>query len=255
VALLVLAGPGGTPGVTATALALTLAWRSAAVMAECDPAGGSVLAGLWRGHTAPGSGLLPRLALAAQEDPGGAASTLLTDALPLEQEPTRHRVLPSAASPSAARALAPAWPALAAAFSLAPHDVIADTGRFDGVGPLRPLLASASLVLLVCRPTLRQAAAAKPRLEELASVRPADGLLIIGDGSYGPAVMASELGVPLTGTLPSDPATASVLADGTPAGRRFSRSALMQAAAGLARDLAADLAGGPGPIMTAEMRR
>lgn len=53
-----LAGKGAT-GVTTTALACTLSWSSRTVLAECDPAGGSVQAGYLRCELPPGRGLLP----------------------------------------------------------------------------------------------------------------------------------------------------------------------------------------------------
>src|SRR5438046_2574627 len=154
-AVLVLASPGGAPGVTTTALALTLAWPRAVVMAECDPAGGSVLAGLWQGRVPAGAaGALLRFAVAAQHDPAAAAAALA------------------------------------------------------------PLLARAECLLMVCRPTAPQAAAAKPRLAALAHIRAADGLVLVGSGAYGGSaakVFARDLGVPVAGAIPDDGAAASIL--------------------------------------------
>src|SRR5205823_13111492 len=132
-AVLVLASPGGAPGVTTTALALTLAWPRAVVVAECDPAGGSVLAGLWQGRVPAGAaGALLRFAVAAQHDPAAAAAALVAHALPLERSPTARHVLPTGAGPDPGRQLAGSWATLAEAFAAAPPDVIADIGRFGG---------------------------------------------------------------------------------------------------------------------------
>ena len=74
--LIVLVSPGGSPGVTTTGLALALAWPRKVVLAECDPAGGAVLAGLWRGQppACAGSAGLVRYALLARQDAGLAAA-------------------------------------------------------------------------------------------------------------------------------------------------------------------------------------
>ena len=49
-ALFALISAGGSPGVTTSALALTLGWPSRVILAECDPSVGDILAGLFDGH-------------------------------------------------------------------------------------------------------------------------------------------------------------------------------------------------------------
>ena len=56
VSLYALVSAGGSPGVTTSALALTLSWPSQVILAECDPSGGDVLAGLFAGHLAGDQG-------------------------------------------------------------------------------------------------------------------------------------------------------------------------------------------------------
>lgn len=262
-AVIVLAGPGGSPGVTTTALALGLCWPRDVVVAECDPAGGSVLAGLWRGQAAGGPGLL-RLALAAQRDPRAAAAAVREEALPLTARPGGPLVLPAPPGPAPGRQIAAAWPALAGAFADAGVDVLADAGRIDDGTPLAPLLAGAAQVLMVCRPTVRQAAAARPRLEALAAMRaaaPPAELILVGQGPYGtdgPRVMAGALEAGVRGRLPSDPAAASALSDGTEPRRGFAQSPLMRAAAvlaaGLARDTSPPAGGEAGAIAAGALR-
>jgi len=259
--LFVLVSPGGSPGVTTTALALALAWPREVVLAECDPAGGTVLSGLWRGRppaAGDGAGLL-RYALLAQQDPRAAAASLCEESVPLSARPCRQFVLPAPAAPLAGRQIAAAWPALAAAFAAAPADVIADAGRLDGHTALAPLLAAAGTVLMVCRPLIRQAAAAQPRLEMLAGIRggyPPAELVLVGEGPYGlnaPRVLSQALEVPVRGSLPGDPDAAGVLSDGAAPGR-FRRSPLMRAAAGLAVGLAREHATGPAAPVPAGAR-
>lgn len=247
-AVLALISPGGSPGVTTTALALALAWPRDVVVAECDPAGGSVLAGMWRGQASENGGGLLRFALAAQRDAQAAGQIIRTHAVPLEDGLATRFMLPAPPGPLPARQLAAAWPAIATAVSAATTDVIADLGRFDADPALAPLLTGAGRVLMVCRPLIRQAAAVKPRLEALAAIRPGDPaaeLILAGTGPYGQdatKVFAGALAIPVRSTLPWDPATAAVLSDGAAPRRGFARSRLMRTARTLANSLSRDLA-------------
>jgi hypothetical protein len=255
--VIALISPGGSPGVTTTALALVLSWPRDVVVTECDPAGGSVLAGMWRGQATRGGGGLLRLALAAQRDAQTAGDLIRTYAEPLENGLATRFVLPAPPGPLAAHQLAAAWPAIAAGFAAATADVIADLGRFDTGPALAPVLAGAARVLMLCRPLIRQAAAAKPRLEALAAIRPGDPaaeLLLAGTGPYGPdapKAFREALGIPVRASLPWDPAAAAVLSDGAVPPRGFNRTPLMRAATalaiGLARDTATQSPAGPRP--------
>ena len=149
-AVIALMSPGGSPGVTTAALALALTWPRDVVIAECDPAGGAVLAGMWRGQAAEGGAGLLRFALAAQRDSRAAGEMIRTGALPLEDGLATRFVLPAPPGPLTARQLTAAWPAVAAGFAAATADVIADLGRFDADPALAPVLAGAARVLVVC---------------------------------------------------------------------------------------------------------
>ena len=258
-AVTVLLSPGGSPGVTTTALALAMTWPRPVVLAECDPAGGSVLPGLWHGHASAESAGLLRHALAAQHDPRTAAAAILDGALPLEQaDPPSRFVLAAAPDPLAGRQIAATWPTLAPSLAAAEPDVIADAGRWDGDRAVAPLLAAAATLLVVLRPTIRQSAAAAPRLAALAQVRPADAVILIGAGGYGTEAaraVTKALGVPVAAVLPHDPATAAVLSDGQDPARGFSRSRLLRAAGELAGRLAHDPAAGRDAGLPAGARR
>jgi hypothetical protein len=250
-AVIALISPGGSPGVTTLALALALSWPRDVVVAECDPAGGSVLAGMWRGQAAEGGGGLVRFALAAQRDAQAAGEMIRSHAVPLEDGLATRFVLPAPPGPLAARQLAAIWPAIAAAVTAATADVLIDLGRFDADPALAPVLAGAGRVLMVCRPLIGQAAAAKPRLEALAAIRPGDPaaeLLLAGTGPYGPdgpKAFREALEVPVRASLPADPATAAVLSDGAAPRRGFGRSPLIRASAALAAGLTRDAATQP----------
>jgi len=102
--------------------------------------------------------------------------------------------------------------------------VIADCGRLDaGDGQPASVLAEAGLVAMVIRASLRQIAAAKPRIEMLAQLRGGlerVGLLLVGEKGHSPAEISRTLGVGMFARIPPDPRTAAVLSDGV--GRRSS---------------------------------
>ena len=232
-----LVSPGGAPGVTTAALALALSWPDPVIMAECDPSGGDVLAGLLTGHVPAGRGLMEH-AIEAGRSRTAAADGLRNQLLPLD-ETRRGHLLAGLTDPRQAAGLAAAWPAVAATFAAQSEDVIADCGRLDS-GPGQPLavLATARVVALVLRPTLRHVWAARPRIAMLSAVTEASRivLLISGPGTHPPREVSQALGVPVAAVLPDDPRSAALLSDGTGT----------PAAAGGRRAAALGSFGGPG---------
>jgi hypothetical protein len=249
--LYALVSAGGSPGVTTSALALALGWPSQVILAECDPSGGDILAGLFAGHLPASRGLLS-LAFDAGRGPDAAARALWPQLIELDD--ARQRLLLAGISdPRQGAGLASAWPALAATFSSLPADVIADCGRLDaGEGPLA-VLAAARVVVLVLRPTLRQVASARPRIEMLGQLL--DGLqrvrlLLAGQGGQAPGDIARALRVPIAGALPYDRKAASVLSDGAGSRRSLPARPLLRAAAVVCRALR-DGAAAPDPALAA----
>jgi hypothetical protein len=237
--LFALVSPGGSPGVTTAAVALALAWPAPVILAECDPAGGSVLAGTLAGHLPGGPGLMEH-AIEAGRNPQAAAGSLTARLVPLDASRTRM-VLPGLTDPRHAVGLVPAWPAVASTLAAQDCDVIADCGRLDGsdVQPLA-VLAAASMVAVVLRPTLRQVWAARPRIDMLAQLLGGTtrvAALVTGAGQHPAREIAGTLGVPVLAVLPADPRIASVLSDGLQGHRRMPASALMTAARGAGQAL------------------
>lgn len=219
-ALYALVSPGGSPGATTAMVALGLTWPRPVIVAECDPAGGDLLPGLFAGHLPAPSGLLG-VALGAARGVSSLATELPGHLAPLDESGSRT-FLAGTIDPRQALSLAPAWPAIATALAAQEADVIADCGRLDaGSGQPAPVMERAAVVVLVLRRTLRQVVAARPRVEMAAGVLGGTGrlgLLLVGDGGHAAAEIARALGVPVFATLPDDPKTAAVLSDGT--GRR-----------------------------------
>jgi hypothetical protein len=244
--LYALASPGGSPGVTTTALALALSWPSEVIVAECDPSGGDVLAGLFAGHLPAVTGL-PQLAAEAAGRPDAAVATLWSQLTELDTGRTRF-LLPGLSDPRQAAGIGPSWVTLAAALAAVRCDVIADCGRFDPGQPSASVLAAAAVVVLVVRPTLRQLSKARQRVEMLAELRQPAGplsLLLIGSGAVPPRDAERALGLPLAGALPDDARTASVLSDGHGRRGKLSHRPLLRAAAAVGRSLRAAAAAAP----------
>jgi hypothetical protein len=222
VSLYALVSPGAAAGVTTTALALALTWPRPVIVAECDPAGGAMLAGLFAGHLPAPRGLLGvafeagRGVAALSPAPGGHLAAL-------DGSGTRM-FLAGLSDPRQAPGLAPAWPAIARVLASQPCDVLADCGRLDaGDGQPASVVAAAEVAVMVLRPTLRQVSAARPRIEMLAEVCGGPerlGLVLVGDRGHGPGEITKALGVPVLARMPFDARTASVLSDGV--GRRAS---------------------------------
>jgi hypothetical protein len=220
------------------------------ILAECDPSGGDILAGLFAGHLPARKGLLA-LAMASGQSPDAAAAALWPQLIELDDE--RGRLLLAGMSdPRQGTALAPAWPVLAATLAAQPADVIADCGRLDarGGGP-EPVLAAARLVALVLRPTLRQVSKARARVEMLADLLGDTrrvGLILVGEGTHSAREVTNALGVAVVATLPYDAKAAAVLADGAGSRRGLASRSLIRAAgpAGRAlREASADWPGSP----------
>lgn len=222
----------GSPGVTTSTLALALGWRRRVVLAECDPAGGDVLAGYGQGQTRTGTeGLIDLMAAARR---GTAELELWTHLVTLDLE---HRafVLPGLAEARTARAID--WPRLVGLLTGSRADVLADCGRFRAEHVPRAVLYAADLVLLVCRATLRSVRSAQPAIAELTAELSARGtgadalgVLLIDPGApFGAVEVEKALGVPVVTTLPADARAAAVLSDGAPTTRGFATSPLLKA--------------------------
>jgi hypothetical protein len=229
-----LISPGGSPGVTTTALALALTWPRPVIVAECDPGGGDVLAGLFAGHLSAPRGLLG-VAFEAGRGQAAVFAELSGQLVPLDESRTR-RLLAGISDPRQAPGLSPVWPAIATGLAGQDADVLADCGRLD-VGANQPVsvLAESAMVLVVMRPVLRQVAAARPRVEMVAQLlgdRRRIGLILIGEKGLRSGEIAKALDVRVIATLPEDEKAASVLSDGI--GRRsgIGRRPLMRAADG-----------------------
>lgn len=245
--LIAMVSAKGSPGVSTAALACTLTWPAPVLLAECDPAGGSLLAGYMSRYDVPTDrGILP---LAGSALRNTAVQELPSQVLDLDSAKRERMALPGVTDPAQGAVLEPAWDALADFFvglgrSAGPRPaghaagsppssptVIADCGRLATAHAPWPLLRRADVVLLAVRPkSLATVSPAVPAIaslrRELAEVSAMLGLLLIGGGMSAREI-SRHLMLPVIGQIAWDPRTAAAL-NGEGHGRR--RGPLMRSA-------------------------
>jgi hypothetical protein len=230
--LIAMVSAKGSPGVTTTALACTLTWPVPTLLAECDPAGGDLLAGYLAKYELPANRGV--LALAGAALRGNADNELPNHLIDLDSPRQQRMALPGISDPAQSASLNIAWSRLAEFFAALPHTVIADCGRLAAPHAPWPLLARADLVLLVIRrSSVRTVSPAVPAVNQLRRELPSAeahgklGLLLVGDGIPAREI-ARHIVLPVIDSIGWDPKTAAAL-NGEGKGRR--RGPLMRSAA------------------------
>ncbi|MFC5805313.1 MinD/ParA family ATP-binding protein [Streptomyces formicae] len=231
-------------GVTASALALTLASKRLSLLAECDPAGGTIRAGFLQGHVTAGYGLY-HLAKAERTSPDALANAFANHLWPLD-EAGHRKLLAGLTDPAQAAALGRTWPALSEVLHVlaeeAGYDVFIDAGRIAlEAGSLHttltpaPVIHQADLVLLVVRGTEQSLTLARhvigplrAELAEYGSGADALALLLIKDGPRRAHQVAEALETPVLAALPWDPDTANYLTNAGRPPRGYGRSPLLR---------------------------
>lgn len=222
-AIVALVSAKGSPGVTAAALACTLTWHHRLVLAECDPAGGSILAG-YLGGALDGPRGIGELAVGELRD-GNLEEAFWSQLVDLDAPKRERLLLPGVVDPVQAGSVTPLWQRFADFFSdlekgNPAYDVLVDCGRLQVVAPPWPILRAAAVVLVVTSarlPHLSSARATVKAIErDFADHRVPAGslrLLLVGDG-HGRSEVSKALGLPVIAQLPHDPRTADVLSHG-----------------------------------------
>ncbi|MFE1556109.1 hypothetical protein ACFW6V_14170 [Streptomyces sp. NPDC058734] len=233
-------------GVTTSALAMTLSSTRPSLLAECDPAGGTIRAGLFQAQITAGTGLY-HLAVAERAGEDALAQAFAHHLVGLDASGHRQ-VLPGLTDPAQAPALVRSWPALAQVMRVLSdeggYDVIVDAGRLAlESGRLHstltpaPLLHGADLVLLVVRATDQSLALARHMSEPLRNEltehgtgADALGVLLIEDGHRRAHEVSEALRLPVMASLPWEPDTAAYLAGTSRAPRGLKKSPLLSSA-------------------------
>ncbi len=233
-------------GVTTSALAMALSSTRPSLLAECDPAGGTLRAGFFQAQITAGTGLY-HLAVAERAGEDALARAFADHLVRLDASGNRQ-VLPGLTDPAQAPALERSWPALAQVMRVLAdeggYDVVIDAGRLAlESGRLHstltpaPLLHGADLVLLVVRATDQSLALARHMTEPLRNELTdrgtgpdALGVLLIENGPRRPHEVSDALRLPVMAALPWEPDTAAYLAGTGSAPRKLNKSALLGAA-------------------------
>lgn len=211
-----------SPGVSVSALALSLSWQRDTVLAECDPAGGDVLPGFLAGQMPADRGIGE---LSGLHGRGRLEAEFWGQLVDLDAPHRRRLLLPGVARLADSGGVATVADTLARLFaglahSPRPYDVVADCGRLTAVNTLWPLLQRADALVMVVRGTLPSIAHAQANLADLREryahtpgALDALRLLVIDEGKHVREA-ADNLGVPLLGVLPHDPRSARELSQG-----------------------------------------
>jgi hypothetical protein len=219
---------GRSPGLTTAVHAIATAWPAhrRAIVAEVDPAGGTLAA---RFDLAPEPGLTD---LAAAGRRGLSPDTVLRHCRPLASGVI---ALVAPVSPErVTSALAVLGSVLGVALDSIPGtDVLADCGRIDRRSPAMELVHSAPYAVLVVTPSLEGVAYAQARVDALSIPAGRLALVTVGERPYRPDEVGNALQLPVLGALAWDPAGAAQLNSGKAA----RRNDLRRSAAVIAREL------------------
>ena len=224
------------PGVTTTALAFATAAAETrdVLLIEADAAGGDLAARI-------GLSFDPGLATLAAAGRHGIAEELV-DAH-AQRLPSGVRVLLASTEPAqVATALRSVGPTLMAYVRGVRGLCFIDLGRFDHVGPARPLLDAADLLVWVLRPTIEGVEHVRARLAAT-DLRQPVALLLVGTHPYSPSDVGDAVGVASVFAVDVDERAAAFLSTGNAPDRWLRRTALMRSASSLVAAFeAADLA-------------
>ena len=274
--IVVLASGKGSPGVTTTALALTLTWPLADPVASTGNGdGGDTASG--RASRAPldgtarvclvdgdlaGSGIAPGYLRGGVPDGGGLVGYAIRGGLTGHARPRslaleesgRRTVLLGLTDPAQARSVAPVLRRAIEDLDGDDTDVVVDLGRLVTPGEadaVADVVRDADLALVVCRSTLASVSSARHVAARFRSLttrpesRPRVGAVVVGAGRpYPSRDVARGVGVDVAAEIAWDPDAAAVLSDGAAPRWRFTQSALLRsaraAATGLRRHPAPD---------------
>lgn len=232
----------GSPGVSTTALAMTMTWPQSALLIEVDTSRySSVLPGFLRAQV-PHTRGIGELSVMSNNSGGLDLNQVWGQTISLVDEQPEgapeRRLIAGFKDPAAARAMDGFWPQLgstASSFEGMGMDVLFDAGRWNISDRRQALLKLADVVVIVTRPTLPDLVATHVRLpvirEELA-VAGHDGslALLLVEPSSGPRLPSPEirkaLGLEPLGRIAWDEKTAPVFSAGEPAARRFEKTNL-----------------------------
>ena len=204
-AVVLLCSASGAPGVTVTALGLTLTWPRDVLLVDADRSPSqAVLAGYLRGASGHDLGL-PGL-LQAHRERRPLQDAVDAQSIPLPEPPgpkgtadgPARRFLPGFVHPGTVDVFTSVWRDLGLALRAARHDTIVDAGRVGHRGLPSDLVDAADVIGVVARTSLVALAALRLQLPTLLDQVSADrvGLILVGAGRpYRSKEVAEQFGV------------------------------------------------------------
>ncbi|MSS44710.1 CpsD/CapB family tyrosine-protein kinase [Cutibacterium sp. WCA-380-WT-3A] len=244
--IIMLTSPGGSPGVTTTALGLALSWPRDVILVDADPCPGHVVeSGYLMGRVPPRSGLIGLAAACRDGADPVQAMWEETIELPHDCEDRMVGLLSGYGHLGQASLMGPAWSSLVSAMielGQAGVDVIVDAGRLGPEALPESLVARACLIAIVTGSRLRQLAGLSMRSEEVEALSSATtgavGLVIVGPGRpYSSREIGRQFGLPVFGDVVFDAHAAAVLTDGEPAKKRWARGRYATSVQGVAQSM------------------
>lgn len=235
-----LASASASPGVSTTALALTLLWKRDALLVEADTTGYSpTLAGFFQGQKRQTSSLLDLASATDFEDHLIENSYLLTD----EKTPLK-KFIPAITNPKHAYTITSQWPSLLQELSSLDSkgvDIILDLGRINSQQfPIETFQAS-DLAMLLLTPGIPEVMAAKNtlaslRLEEMNSgdINPLQIITISAPKTYSPREVSKVLNLPVLHSIPHQTEHAAVFSHGANRSKHFDSSSYIKSLSHLA---------------------
>lgn len=224
---LAVASAGTSPGVTTTALALTMAWARPVMLVEADVSKPSaVVAGLLQGALPADAGLMGVAQTAGIE--AVTEQDIWDFSVPLPQQSDEELgrwLLPALSEPAAARQMRSFWTDLLRVLrglDAHPMDAIVDLGRIEERHGRHDLILDTDHLALVVRSDLASVAALGAYLPEIEADRASRGasetisVIVVEDlaQKISSSQISKYLGVPVAGRIPHAAQAAAALSGG-----------------------------------------
>ncbi len=240
---IVLTSATGSPGVTTSAVGLTIAWPQNVCLVDANPHTDlAIPAGYLRGAPLAQRGLLG-VAEAVRTQSEFSVTDHCVE-LTQDESVTRY-FFPGPAKPGDPTLFTPVWQRVFESLAdTNDTDVIVDAGRLGHRGLGSDVIDLADVLLLVLRSSLPSIAGAHLYLPQLRAQAAAVGtrleILLVGQNRpYKTIEVQQQFSLPVTAAIPWDEPRARIFSEGEPQDRKFDQSSYWKALIAAAGRLAA----------------